>query len=136
MANRSRANAPGYGELTLGGAELQQMKSPRIPGVTFDSKLRLICVKLLLKALVCVPCSEQESCLIIHMRPSAVSMFCQPGALCPCVDIIYGVSWVCWIVLFAVLKCFVRVSFVVWGSERRRVSCVCYMRLIAEQITL
>ena len=36
---RSRTIAPGYGDLTLGGAELEKIKSLRILGVNIDSKL-------------------------------------------------------------------------------------------------
>ena len=36
---RSRTSAPDYGDITLGGAELEEVKGPRILGATFDSKL-------------------------------------------------------------------------------------------------
>ena len=36
---RSRTYAPDYGDLTRGGAELEEARNLRIPGVTFDSKL-------------------------------------------------------------------------------------------------
>ena len=36
---RSWTNAPGYGDLTLGGAELENVKSLQILEVTFDNKL-------------------------------------------------------------------------------------------------
>ena len=39
VVSRSRTNAPVYGDLTVGGAELEKVKSLRILGVTFDSKL-------------------------------------------------------------------------------------------------
>ena len=39
VVSRSRTIAPGYGDLTLGGTELEEVKSLRILGMTFDSKL-------------------------------------------------------------------------------------------------
>ena len=39
LINRSRTIALGYGDLTLDGAELEEVKSLRILGVTLDSKL-------------------------------------------------------------------------------------------------
>ena len=39
LVSRSRIIAPGYGDLTLGGTELQEVNSLRILGVTLDSKL-------------------------------------------------------------------------------------------------
>ena len=48
VLSRSRSNAPGYGDLTLGGAELEDVKCLRIFGVILDTKLTLtfICGKL------------------------------------------------------------------------------------------
>ena len=37
--SRSRSNAPGYGDLTLGSAELEQVRSLRILEVPLDSML-------------------------------------------------------------------------------------------------
>ena len=39
VVSRSRTCVPGYGDLTHGGDELEEVKSLRILGVTFDSKL-------------------------------------------------------------------------------------------------
>ena len=39
MVSRSRTSDPGYGDLTLEGAELEEVKSLCILGGTFDSKL-------------------------------------------------------------------------------------------------
>ena len=39
VVGRSRINATGYGDLTLGGAEHEEAKSPRIRAVILDSKL-------------------------------------------------------------------------------------------------
>ena len=39
VVSRSRTYAPGYGNLTLGDAELEELKSMRILGVTLGSKL-------------------------------------------------------------------------------------------------
>ena len=39
MVNRYRTCAPGYGDLTLGGAEIEKLRSLRILEITFDFKL-------------------------------------------------------------------------------------------------
>ena len=39
VVSRSLTYAPGYGDLIFGGAELEELKSLRILGATFDSKL-------------------------------------------------------------------------------------------------
>ena len=39
VVSRSRAYAPGYGDLTLDGAKLKKLKSLLIPRVPLDSKL-------------------------------------------------------------------------------------------------
>ena len=39
VVNRSQTSAPGYGDLNLGGEELEEVKYLRILGATFDSKL-------------------------------------------------------------------------------------------------
>ena len=39
VVSRSRIIAPGYGDLALGGAELEEIKSLRILGVPLDSGL-------------------------------------------------------------------------------------------------
>ena len=39
VVSRSRTSALGYGDLTLGGAELEEAKSLRILGITLESKL-------------------------------------------------------------------------------------------------
>ena len=41
VINRSRINALGYGDLTPGDADLEEVESLRILGVTLDSKLTL-----------------------------------------------------------------------------------------------
>ena len=42
VVSRSRTNDPGYGDLTLCGAELEEKKSWRVFRVTFDSKLTFV----------------------------------------------------------------------------------------------
>ena len=39
VTSRSRTSTPGYGDLTLGGVELEEVKSLRIFGVTLESQL-------------------------------------------------------------------------------------------------
>ena len=81
VASQSRIYAPGYHDVTLNGAELEEVKSLRILGMTFDSNLmfethlRKVVSK---KPLALVSCVGQESYLIAHMCSRAVSMhmFC------------------------------------------------------------
>ena len=40
VVSRFRTIALGYGDLTLGGAKLEEVKSLRILGISLDSKLR------------------------------------------------------------------------------------------------
>ena len=98
VVNRSRTSAPGYGDLTLGGAELEELKSPRILGETFDSRLTfdIHLREVVSKAVRNLgSCAEQESNLIVHVCSKAVSMhiFVQLIVLCLRVDIIGGVSF-------------------------------------------
>ena len=78
VINRSRTSAPGYGELTLGGAELEEVKSLRILGVTFDPKLtfEMWCRR---QPGILGSCAEQENYLIVHVCSRVISMH----MLCP-----------------------------------------------------
>ena len=81
MVSRSRTCAPGYGDLTLGGAEVEEVNDLRILGVTFDFKLTF---EMHLRETVSKaasnlgPCAEQESYLIVHMCSRALTIheFC------------------------------------------------------------
>ena len=42
VVSRSRNIAPGYGDLTLGSAEIEEVKSLSIRGVTLDFKLTFV----------------------------------------------------------------------------------------------
>ena len=144
VVSRSRTFAPGNGVLILGSAELQEAKSQRILGVALDSKFERSCVIHLTEVVskqagTCESCTEQESYLIVHVCSRAVSMciFCPAWSIVPP----YGfrrrnLICVCWIVLFAVRKGSVRVSFVAYGTEGRLAPCVCSISLITEWTTL
>ena len=47
-----------------------------------------------------------------------------------------GLIRVCWIVLYAVRKSCVKMTFVVWNTEGKSVLCVCSIRFITERTTL
>ena len=138
---RRRTIVPGYGDLNLGGTELEKLKWLRIR-VTLDSKLTL---ETYLREVVSKTarslgsCAQQESYLIAHVcsRAVAMHMFCSAWSIVPpCGCCRRGLIWVCWIILFAVRKDCVKVSFVVWGTGGRSVPCVYSIRFITEQITL
>ena len=81
VVSRSRTYSCSYGDLTVGGAELEKVKSRRILGVTLDFKLtfRLIFVKLCQRhTRVRVSYVEQESYLTVHIwwRAVPMNMFC------------------------------------------------------------
>ena len=79
--------------------------------------------------------SDLESYLIVHVCVRAVSihMSCLAWSIVPpCGGRLRSLSWVCWIVLFAVRKGCVRVNFVVWGTDERLFSCTCSIRFITE----
>ena len=81
VVGRSRIIAPAYGNLSLGGAVLEEIKSLRILGVTLDSKLtfeshcRKSCQRL---PGVWVSCAEQAIYLTVHVcsRDVSLNMFC------------------------------------------------------------
>ena len=142
MVSRSRTIASVCGDLTVGGAELEEVQSVRILRVTLDSNfnfeahLRLVVSKAARSLRSCV---EQESYLITHVCSNAVSMY----MFCPAWSIVHSCGcrrrsliWVCWIVLFAVRKGCESVSFVVWGTEERVLPCGCSMAFIVEWTTL
>ena len=129
----SRTSAPGYGDLTLGGAELEEKQSLRIRGVIFDSKLT---IKMNLRELVSLAVGD-------------LGVVCRAGKLFDCPRVLKSAQrlyqhiffvqlgcrrrrliCVCLIALLAVRKDCVRVKFVLWGTEERRVPCVCSTRLI------
>ena len=72
VASRSRTYAPGYGDLTLGGAELEEVKSMLILGATFESKLTF---EIHLREVVSKAArglgveGRQESYLIVYVFP-------------------------------------------------------------------
>ena len=74
MVSRSRTYAPGYGDLTLDGAELEEVNSLHIFGATFDSTFTLE-THLFKELLQCI-------------------CFAQRRVLCPRVDVNCGVSFV------------------------------------------
>ena len=103
-------------------------------------RLRLICVKFCQRQPgALVSCAVLESYLIVHVCSRAVSVhrFCPAWSIVfPCRCRRRSLIWVCWIVLFALRKGCVRVSFVVCGTEGRLLSCVCSLKFITERTTL
>ena len=88
VVSRFRIYARGYGDLTLGGAELEEVKSLRILGVCFGSKLtlRTYCAKLCRRQLeALVPCAGQESYMIdnVWSRMISMHMFCLIWSIVP-----------------------------------------------------
>ena len=92
--SRSRTDAPGYGILTLGGTELEEVKSLRILGVTLDSKLTFE-AHLRQVVLNAARSVKHKSYLIVLVCPRAVSihMSCPSWSIEPCVDIVCGISF-------------------------------------------
>ena len=104
VLSRSLTIAPSYDDLTLDGAELEEIKGLRILRVPLDSKLtpkthlrfcRGLCQR---QPEVCWSCMKQESYLIVRMCPRAVSMhiLClgTEGRLVPCVcSIRFIIEW-------------------------------------------
>ena len=131
VVSRFRTIAPGYGDLTFCDAELEELESLCIFGVTLHSKLtfRLICQKLWQgQPGVWGSCAEeQESYLIVRVcsRTFSVHMRYPPwSTVLPWGCHRCSLIWVCWIVLFIVRKDCVRLSFVVWGIEGVGVICL------------
>ena len=97
VVSRSRTIAPGYGDLTLGGAELEEVKSLRILGVTLDSKLsnEIHLREVVSKATKCLGVVRRAGKLLIKLFTYAQELFqcicfVQLEALHPCVDVIGG----------------------------------------------
>ena len=149
MSDLGQLIAPVYGDLTLGGAELEEIKNLRIFRVTLDFKLMFEThLREVVSKAARSPglCGEQESDLIVHVCSRAVSMhmFCQAWSIVPpCGCRRRSLIWVCWIELFAVRKGCVR-DFVVCGTEKSsvpqtkqtQVPCVCSIKFITEWTTL
>ena len=134
MVKRSRTIALGYGDLNLGDAELEVVKSLRILGVilasklTFETHLRKVVTKTSRSFGVKRQAGKIFDC------PRAVSCMCL-SSLEYCASVWKSLAeshWICWIVLLAVRKDYVKVSFVAWRTEGRLVPCVYSMRFITE----
>ena len=128
--------ALGY-SLTLGGAELEEVKGLRILEVTIDSKLVFEThLREVVSIAAWVLCAEQESYVIVRVCSRAVSMH----MFCPALSIVIPCECrrrsLIWTVLFAVRKGCVTVGFVVWGTEGGPVHCVCSIRLIRVDHTM
>ena len=129
---RSPANALGSCDLTLGGSELENLKSLSIRNV-WDS-FAWSCAKGSHESGCRAPtgrlfdCTRGlKTCFNAYALPSL--KYCFPV---PCADLI----WVWWIVFFAARKDCVRLSFFVWDTQIRLVACVCFIRFITEWTTL
>ena len=112
VVSRSRTRAPGYGDLTLGGAELEELKSLCILEVTFASKLTF----------------EMHLKEVVSKAARNLGVMRQAGKLfdCPRANISY--------LMFAVRRGCVNVSFV-RATEERSVPCVCSIRFITQGTT-
>ena len=96
MISRSRINASGYDDLTLGGAEFEKLKSLRILGETLDSKLtfethmREVMSKAARSLGIVSLAGKLSTCA--QELPQCIC-FVQPGVSCPRVDIVCEVSF-------------------------------------------
>ena len=142
MVSRSHTIAPDYGDLSLGDEEFDEVKSLRILGVTLDSKLtfesHLLDVSS--KAVRSLGVMRQtgklfdcprilnsyfNSCVLTSLEN------CAPAWMSSAESI-----WVYWIVLLAVRKCCIRMSFDVWDTEGRSMLCISFIRFITECTTV
>ena len=88
----SLTSAPVHDDLTLGGAELEEVKSPRLLGVTLDSKLTFethlgkLCQR---QPGIWGSFAKQECYLIVHVSQGLFQCisFVQLGVLCSRVDV-------------------------------------------------
>ena len=84
----SQTIAPGDGDLTLGGAELEKINNLRILGLTLDSKLTFEnhLREVVSKTARCLGVVRRiEKVLIVHLYSRAISMhmFCQAWSTVP-----------------------------------------------------
>ena len=141
--SRSRTIAPGYGDISLGGAELEELKNLRILRVTWDPKLTF----------------ETRLWEVMSKVARSLGVVHRAGKLCDCLRelkssfntyVLYSLEYcapecmssakfhlgLLGSILSAVRKGCMRVSFFVWGREGRLAPCVCSMRFITEWPTL
>ena len=85
VVSRSRTIAPDYGAVTLGSAELQDVKTVRILVVTSETPFREVVSKAGKKKGVGLgeSCAERVSYLIVHVCSRVVSMhmFCSAWSI-------------------------------------------------------
>ena len=122
--------------LTIGGAEIEELKTLRILGVTLDSKLtfetnlRKVVSKVAKSLSVVNRARKLFDCPRVF-KSCYNAYFCPAGRIVPPCLI-----WVIWIVFFVMRKGCVRVNFVVWDTKGRSVPCVCSIRSFTEWTAL
>ena len=129
----SRTSVPRYGNLILGGAELEEIKGLRILGVNLESKWTY-------ETHLRESLSKEARSLRVVRR--AGKLFDSPRVPKNCFNayvlpnLEYFVPcgcrliWICWLVLFAVRRGCEKASFVVWSTKGRSVPCVYCIRFI------
>ena len=138
VVSLSQTIAAGYGNPTFGGAELEEVKGRCILELTLDSKLTFE---------THLPEVVSKAARSFGVVRQAEKLFNCPRVLKSCFNayVLFSFQcgcrrlsliWVCWIVLFAVRKDCMRMSFVVWGTEGWSVPCVCCIRFITEWTTI
>ena len=132
VAGRSRINAPGYGDLTLGGSELEEVQSMRILVVTFDSKPTLRFIWEVVSNLRVVRQAGKLFDCPRVLKSCFNTYVCPTWCIVPRADVAGGVSFGdCLIALFAVREGFVRSNFVVCGTE---VNALCLLYKISHGV--
>ena len=141
VVSRSRTSAPGYDDLTLGGAELEKVKSLRILGVVFDSILTFE-----------IPLREAVS-----KAARNLGVVCRASMLFDCPRVLNGCFYAyvlssleycasLWMLSAEAHLCLldsiirsaescVRMSFFLWGTEERLVTCASSIRFFIERTT-
>ena len=124
VVSRSHTGAPAYGHLSLGGGELEEVKSLRILWVTLDSKLtfethmRETVPKVARSLAVVRRVGNLFDCPRGLIRAVSIHMTCPAWSIVlPWGCRLRSLILVCWIVLIAMRKGFVRVNVVVWNTE-------------------
>ena len=124
VVSRSRTNASGYDDLTLGGAELEELKSLRNLEVTFEAKLtsETHLYEVVSKAARSLGIVRWERYLFDC--PHVLKRWLNRDGLssleywAPCGCRLRNLIWICWIMLFTVRIHCVRVNFVVVPKKK------------------